>query len=69
MFIKRNCQCVEFEENLDAVIGKQGGKFCNHNAQGVDEGGRGRGRSEAAGSVGFTRLYPELLRLYIDVRL
>lgn len=50
MFIKRNCQCVEFEGHLDAVIGKQGGQFCNHNAQGVDEGGgRGRGRSEAAG--------------------
>lgn len=27
-----------FEEHLDAVIGNQGGKFCYHNAQGVDEG-------------------------------
>lgn len=50
MFIKRNCQCVELEEHLDAVIGKQGGKCCYHNVQGVDEGrGRGRGWSEAAG--------------------
>lgn len=41
MFIKRNYQCVEFEEDLDAVIGKQGGKCCYHNAQGVDDGWEG----------------------------
>lgn len=35
MFIKRTCQCVEFEEHLDAVIGKQGGAVVEDGASRV----------------------------------